>query len=108
MTGLLFAVAGALVLGVICWLFVNRKQREWALAQRGVPGSATVTDVRDDRTEMQTIVTYAFDHGGATYLRTGVLRRDRPVPAEGSRIAIVFVPDDPKISRLAFEEGHGG
>jgi hypothetical protein len=99
-----FLLVGVALFGAFGWLMVDRARRNRALADRGRPMQATVTHVRDDRSDMQTIVTYRFDHGGASFERTGVLRRDLPMPAEGSTIDIIFVPDTPKYSRLKFEE----
>jgi hypothetical protein len=100
----LLLLVGMLVVCCVTWLFVSRGKQTRALAHRGHAALATVTDVRDDRSDMQTIVTYRFEHGGASFERTGVLRRDQLMPVEGSKIAIVFVPDNPKVSRLKLEE----
>jgi hypothetical protein len=105
-SSMMIIVLGLPIAAAVLWLFIARNRANRALAERGIAGRARVTDVRDDRSDMQTIVTYAFTHNGQRVSRTGVLERHLPLPVEGTEIDIIFVPDTPAYSRLRFEEGH--
>lgn len=102
---LLVILPSLLIAACVGWLVLARTRAERALAEQGVRGRATVTGVRDDRSDMQTIISYEFNHGGKAFQRTGVLDRAQPLPREGSMIDIIFVPGNAGISRLALEEG---
>ncbi len=69
---------------------------------------ATVTEVRDDRADMETIVTYEFTDPatGKTYSRTGVLQRRVEIPIEGEKIEVIYASRKPSISRLKNEVGY--
>jgi hypothetical protein len=56
---------------------------------------------------MQTIITYKFTvpNTGRVYSRSGVLQRHLPIPREGEKIEVVYLPHKPGISRLRNEEG---
>ncbi len=82
--------------------------KKWILRRRGQLILATVTEVRDDRADMETVVTYEFTdpNTGRIYSRTSVLERSILIPIEGEKIEVIYAPHKPKISRLKNEVGY--
>jgi hypothetical protein len=89
----------------IAWLSLIGHYRKWLLRRKGQLILATVTEVRDDRADMETVVTYEFTDPktGRIYSRTSVLDRSVLMPIEGEKIEVIYAPNKPKISRLKHE-----
>ena len=87
------------------WLFLMGNNRKRLVRREGQSMLATVTEVRDDRADMETVVTYEFTDPatGRRYSRTGVLQRRVQIPIEGEKIEVIYVPRKPSISRLKNE-----
>ena len=87
------------------WLFLMSHYKKRLLRRKGTLILATVTEVRDDRADMETVITYEFTdpNTGRIYSRTGVLDRSLLMPVEGEKIEVIYAPQKPKISRLKHE-----
>ncbi|WP_310485196.1 DUF3592 domain-containing protein [Chamaesiphon sp. VAR_48_metabat_403] len=87
------------------WLFLKGNYHKRLLRREGRLILATVTEVRDDRADMETVVTYEFadSNTGRTYSRTSVLQRHVSIPIEGEKIEVIYSPRKPSISRLKNE-----
>ncbi|AFY60451.1 DUF3592 domain-containing protein [Synechococcus sp. PCC 6312] len=105
-TVILIGLVALLFVCVALFILIPRIN-EKTLRRKGRFIQATVVDVRDDRTDFQTIVTYEFfdPNTGKKYCRTGVLERSLGLPREGGDIEVIYLPDNPTVSRLKYEEG---
>jgi hypothetical protein len=94
------------IVGLAWWLSISQRRIEKMLVKNGIRTLANILDVIDDRADMQTIVKYEFVdvNSGQSFTRSGVLRRNLPIPNEGDKIEIVYLSQNPKVSRLRFEE----
>jgi hypothetical protein len=104
--GLVLIVFSAPIL--IAVFMCSRRKALTDLDTNGIRTMARVLDVRDDANDMQTIVTYEFNGalGGNRFERSGVLRRDLPLPKSGDMIEVVYQASRPSLSRLKNEENH--
>ncbi len=92
----------------VVWLSLMSHYKKWILRRKGQLILATVIEVRDDRADMETVVTYEFTdpNTGRIYSRTSVLERSVLMPIEGEKIEVIYFPYKPKISRLKNEVGY--